>query len=47
MSDDENADQKKRKVGRVPHYLCLQTSVAVEPKKNEILLTVRRAVQRN
>jgi len=39
----ETGDRKVKQVQTVPRYVCVQSQVTVEPKRNEIRLTVRKA----
>jgi hypothetical protein len=42
MMDEESTDRKRKKMPSVPHYVCVQTNITVEPRKNDVQLTVRK-----
>jgi hypothetical protein len=42
-TDEENTDRKRKKIQSVPQYVCLQSSITVEPKRSKVQLTVREA----
>ena len=42
---EERSERNRKKAQQVPQYVCVQPSVTVEPKTNEIKLTVRKVTR--
>jgi hypothetical protein len=42
---EERSERLRKQPQQVPHYVCVQRSIIVEPKTNEVKLTVRQATR--